>query len=164
MDPKEFVALGKKGLTGHAGFHESLLLIANSLGWQVGPIEDSIDAIIASELIETEHFRVEPGQTAGLHQIVKASTAEGKTIHLDLKMYQGAKDPHDLVRLDSDPPVEARIDGGIAGDLATVAALVNALPRMMAAAPGIRLMTDIAIPACPTRLTKSHSIEAQNVL
>lgn len=157
LSPEEFIELGKKGLAGHAGFQESLMLIAHALGWKVGPVSESIDAVVADRVIETEYFRVEPGQTAGLHQIVEASTHDGKTIHLDLKMYQGAQDPHDLIRLDSEPPVEACIKNGIAGDLATVAALVNAVPRLLSAQPGVRLMTDLPVPSChgiPVETTK----------
>ncbi|GHC02667.1 hypothetical protein GCM10007047_19100 [Cerasicoccus arenae] len=148
LPPEAFIELEKKGLAGHAGFHESLMLIAHALGWTVGPISDSIEAVVASEQIETDHFTIEVGQTAGLHQIVHASSPEGHEIHLDLKMYQGAKDPHDYLRLDSEPPIEATVHGGIAGDLATVAALVNALPRLMQADPGVRLMTELSLPKC----------------
>lgn len=148
MEPEVFRRLGVEGKAGHAGFQESLMLVANALGWDVGPITETIDAVVADKLIVTDHFRVEPGQTAGLHQIVKAETTEGYSIYLDLKMYQGAKDPHDTIRLASDPPVEATIKNGVAGDLATVAALVNAVPRLLDSRPGVRLMTELSVPRC----------------
>jgi 2,4-diaminopentanoate dehydrogenase len=150
MDPKEFVELGRTGKAGHAGFKETVMLLAHALGWPIGPISEEINAVIATERIQTEHFTIEIGQTAGLHQIVKARTPDGRTIHLDLKMYQGAKDPHDTIRLQSSPPIEATVNGGVAGDLATVAALVNAVPRLLKAAPGVRLMTDLSLPCCPS--------------
>lgn len=153
MAPEEFEALGRVGKAGHAGFQESLMLIGHALGWELGPIEEELHAVVATERIVTEHFTVEPGQTAGLHQIVKASTADGRTIHLDLKMYQGARDPHDTLRLDSDPAMEATVKGGVAGDLATVASLVNAVPRLMRAEPGVRLMTEIGLPCCPATVS-----------
>jgi 4-hydroxy-tetrahydrodipicolinate reductase len=40
-----------------------------------------------------------------------------------------------------------RINGGIAGDHATVASLINAIPRVLKAPAGVLLMTDIAVPA-----------------
>jgi len=147
MSPEEFQALGREGKAGHAGFQESLLLIANALGWKVGPIDDQLFAVVAEKEIKTDYFHILPGQTAGLHQIVRASTPEGFEIHLDLKMYQAAENPHDLIRLQSNPPIEAQVNGGVAGDLATVAAMVNAIPRMMKAAPGVRLMTDLSVPS-----------------
>ncbi|WOO40014.1 hypothetical protein [Rubellicoccus peritrichatus] len=148
MEPDAFRRLGAEGKAGHAGFKESLMLIANALGWEVGTITETIDAIVADHRISTDYFSVEVGQAAGLHQIVEAETAEGLSIHLDLKMYLDAPNPHDTLRLDSEPPIEATISNGVAGDIATVAALVNAVPRLLDARPGVRLMTDLSLPRC----------------
>jgi 4-hydroxy-tetrahydrodipicolinate reductase len=41
--------------------------------------------------------------------------------------------------------VEAVLNGGVAGDSATVAALINAIPRLLKAPAGVRLMTDIPL-------------------
>jgi len=43
-----------------------------------------------------------------------------------------------------DPPINAVLHGGIHGDRATVAALVNTAARILDAAPGVRLMTDLS--------------------
>jgi 4-hydroxy-tetrahydrodipicolinate reductase len=37
--------------------------------------------------------------------------------------------------------------GGVAGDSATVAALVNIVPRLLTAQPGLRLMTELPLPS-----------------
>lgn len=149
MLPADFEQLGLEGKAGHAGFQESLMLIAHALGWRMGPIHETLRAVVAETLIQTEHFTVQPGETAGLHQIVEAEGDLGNRIHLDLKMYLGATNPHDTIRFDADPPIEATISRGVAGDLATVAALVNAIPRLLLAPAGVRLMTDLSLPACP---------------
>jgi 2,4-diaminopentanoate dehydrogenase len=143
LHPDEFRRLWREGKAGHAGFKESLLLIADAFGWRMGEIVESLDPVIATREIVTQHFHVPAGMTRGLHQIVRAESAEGHRIHLDLKMILDAEDPHDLVRLDSDPAVEARLAGGVFGDMATVASLVNCIPRLLSAAPGVRLMTEI---------------------
>ncbi|MGE9271281.1 MAG: hypothetical protein ACQKBU_10800 [Verrucomicrobiales bacterium] len=161
MEPETFRALAAEGKAGHAGFQESLALIANSLGWKIGTITETIDPVIADHDIKTEYFSVETGKTAGLHQTVKAETAEGFWIHLDLKMYLDAKDPHDSIRLESAPPIEATVDGGVAGDLATVAALVNAIPSLLEAKPGVRLMTELCIPHCQESLGTKPATESK---
>ncbi|MGE9269362.1 MAG: hypothetical protein ACQKBU_01050 [Verrucomicrobiales bacterium] len=155
MTPETFEQLGKEGKAGHAGFQESLMLIAHSLGWDVGPITDTLKAVVADHDITTDYFQVATGLTAGLHQTVHAETPEGNTIHLDLKMYLDAKDPHDTIRLDSAPPIELTLKGGVAGDIATVAALINALPKMMKATPGVHLMTDLGVPCSLSKLPSS---------
>lgn len=147
LQPDEFRALWNEGRAGHAGFKESLLLIAHALGWKMENLTETLEPMIADHDIKTEHFEVATGLTCGLHQVVKAETAEGYAIHLDLKMYLDAADPHDAVRLESDPPVEAYLKGGVFGDSATVAAVINAVPRVLAARPGVLLMTDIPLAA-----------------
>jgi 4-hydroxy-tetrahydrodipicolinate reductase len=66
---------------------------------------------------------------------------------LDLKMYLDAPNPHDATQIEGEPSLNMRIDGGVAGDAATVAALVNAAPRVLKAPPGLLLMTDIGVPS-----------------
>jgi 4-hydroxy-tetrahydrodipicolinate reductase len=145
LEPAEFKRLWSEGKAGHAGFQESLLLIAHSFGWKIGKVTETLEPVIADHDIKTQYFSVKEGLTCGLHQVVKAESNEGHSIHLDLKMYLDARDPHDLVRLESDPPVEAVLNGGVAGDSATVAALINAIPRLLKSPAGVRLMTNIPL-------------------
>ncbi len=67
---------------------------------------------------------------------------------LDLKMYLDAPNPFDGFHIEAEPPLEVRIPGGIAGDQATVAALVNAVPQILRAEPGLLLPTDLPVPRC----------------
>jgi len=145
MDPGDFRSLWREGKAGHAGFQESLLLIAHAMGWDIAEVEENLEPVVAEQRIKTEHFDVLPGQTRGLHQIVQGRATTGQTIHLDLKMYLGAPDQHDFIQIEGDPSVSCRVENGVAGDIATVAALVNCIPRLLAARPGVRLMTDIPL-------------------
>ena len=61
-------------------------------------------------------------------------------------MYLGAPNPHDRIIIEGTPPLDLIISGGVAGDPATAAALVNAVPRLLSAPPGLLLMTDLALP------------------
>jgi hypothetical protein len=65
---------------------------------------------------------------------------------LDLKMYLDAPEPHDAIRIEGEPPLNVVINGGVAGDQATVAALVNSAPRLLQAKPGLLLVTDLPVP------------------
>ncbi|MEX0654360.1 MAG: hypothetical protein WD534_15650 [Phycisphaeraceae bacterium] len=152
MEPAAFRQRFAEGKAGHAGFQESLALIAHALGWPIGAIEETCDAVVTARSIRTQYFAVEPGLTCGLHQIVRAATADGRTIELDLKMYLDAPNPHDAIHLDADPPVDLILPGGVAGDTATVAALINAIPPLLAARPGVRLMTELGVSCCAEAL------------
>ena len=68
-------------------------------------------------------------------------------VALDLKMYLDAPNPHDACQIEGDPSLKVLVDGGVAGDAATVASVVNAAPRILKAAPGLLLMTDIGVPS-----------------
>jgi 4-hydroxy-tetrahydrodipicolinate reductase len=146
LPPREFRRLLRAGQAGHAGLKESLALLAHGLGWRVEEIAENGNAIIAERAIRTDHIEVKRGQTCGLHQRVEAKAGGSIRLTLDLKMYLDAPDPRDAVRIEGDPPVEVVIPGGIAGDQATVAALLNNAPRLLQAEPGLRLMTDLALP------------------
>lgn len=147
LHPDEFRRLWSEGKAGHAGFKESLLLIASALGWRMENVVETLEPVIATHDITTPHFKVPIGMTCGLHQVATAESAEGHKIHLDLRMFLNAEDPHDLIRLESDPAICARLEGGVFGDMATVAALINCIPRLLAAPPGVRLMTEIPMAA-----------------
>jgi 4-hydroxy-tetrahydrodipicolinate reductase len=68
-------------------------------------------------------------------------------ITLDLKMYLDAPDPHDSCQIEGEPALNMKISTGVAGDSATVSAVVNAAPRILKAPPGFLLMTDIGVPS-----------------
>jgi 4-hydroxy-tetrahydrodipicolinate reductase len=146
LAPEEFRRLFKAGKAGHAGLKESLALIAHCLGWKIGRIVETGDAVVAEQDIRTQYLEVKQGQTCGLHQRAEAKV-NGKTyLTLDLKMYLDAPEPHDAIQIEGAPPLDVVINGGVAGDHATVAALVNSAPRLLQAKPGLLLVTDVAVP------------------
>jgi 4-hydroxy-tetrahydrodipicolinate reductase len=145
LAPQEFRALFRRGKMGHVGLVESLALVAHSLRWKLGRIRESCEPMIAARDIQTEFLQVKSGLTCGIHHHAEAA-AGPHHISLDLKMYLDADDPHDAIKIYGDPPVHALLQGGIHGDRATVAALVNAAPKVLAAPPGLLLMTDLALP------------------
>jgi 2,4-diaminopentanoate dehydrogenase len=147
---EEQVAAGKLG---HVGLVESADLIATTLGLGHDGVEERIEPVLAAELLRTDHVTVAGGQVAGIHHrawtVGRRPASDGATplekVELELWMYLGAPGPVDEVVLDSDPPVSCRIEGGVAGDSATAAMLVNSVPRVAAAAPGLRTMADLPL-------------------
>ena len=146
LPPAEFRRLFEQGRAGHAGLKESLALVAHCLGWSPTQIVETGDAVAAVHHIRTQYLEVKKGLTCGLHQRAEATVNGLVCLTLDLKMYLDAKNPHDAVQIEGEPPLDIVIKGGVAGDLATVAALVNTAPRLLAVPAGLRLMTDLAVP------------------
>jgi 4-hydroxy-tetrahydrodipicolinate reductase len=147
MDPDEMRRLFKEGKAGHAGFLESLALIGHAMRWHFTETYELFEPALAPYDIHTKYFDVKKGQCCGIHQQVVGMVGSVRRVHMDLKMYLGAADPHDAVKITGDPPLDVRINGGVAGDHATVASLVNAIPRILKAPAGVLLMTDVAVPA-----------------
>ena len=146
LPPREFRRRFNAGKAGHAGLKESLALIAHCLGWKAKNIVETGDAVVAGRNIRTRFLAVKKGQTCGLHQRAEARVGGKVCLTLDLKMYLDAKHPHDAVQIEGDPPLDVVIAGGVAGDQATVAALVNTAPRLLAAPAGLLLMTALPVP------------------
>ena len=147
MHPDEMRRLFKEGKAGHAGFLESLALIGHAMNWHFTETYELFEPVIAPYDIKTKFFDVKKGQCCGIHQQVVGKIGDVQRVHMDLKMYLDARDPHDAIKITGEPPLEVRINGGVAGDHATVASLINAIPRVLKAPPGVLMMTDIAVPA-----------------
>jgi 2,4-diaminopentanoate dehydrogenase len=143
MVPEEFRRLLRAGRAGHAGLKESLGLVAHTLGWGTPRIVEASDVIVAQREIRTPFVSVEKGQTCGLHQRAEAKVDGKASLTLDLKMYLDAEDEHDAIQIEGEPTMNILIQGGIAGDQATVAALVNTAPRLLRSEPGLKLVTEL---------------------
>jgi 4-hydroxy-tetrahydrodipicolinate reductase len=60
-------------------------------------------------------------------------------------MYVGAKDPRDMIELRGTPEISLVIPGGIHGDIATAAVVVNTIPAILDAPSGLRTVRDLPI-------------------
>lgn len=147
LDPEEFSRRFSDGQAGHAGFRESAALIAYCLRWPIDEINETCEPVVAQRNITTAYFDVPRGMTCGIHQRVTVISEGVARIELDLQMYLDAENPHDMVCIDGEPPIEVFVKGGVAGDQATVAALVNSLPRLLRSPPGLLLMSDLPLPS-----------------
>ena len=144
--PREFRRELRAGTAGHAGLKDSVALLAHGLGWKLGKLKESADVVIAQKNIQTKFLRVKKGQACGIHQRAEAQCAGNRRLTLDLKMYLDAPEPRDRVVIEGEPPLELIVAGGIAGDPATAAALVNTIPRLLSVKPGLVLLTGLPVP------------------
>jgi hypothetical protein len=134
-----------EGMVRHVGLVESVHMIADGLGWKLQRVDETLEPAIAPRDLDTEYLRIPAGAAAGIHQSARGYKDGELAISLDLQIYVGAESPRDHVLVDGDPPIDATIAGGVAGDLATAALAVNVIPKVMAARPGVLTMKDIPL-------------------
>ncbi|MBA2339068.1 MAG: dihydrodipicolinate reductase [Pyrinomonadaceae bacterium] len=145
MSEKEFRAQVEAGRIKHHGLPESAGLIADGMNIEVDEIAETIEPVIATGDVTTEYLEVKRGEVAGVRQICKGTLRGEEKLHLELQMYVGAHDPADTVRIIGMPDLTLLIPGGTHGDLATVAAVVNAIPAVVQAQPGLKTVADIPV-------------------
>lgn len=146
LTEEEFRKLVHEGKIKHHGLPESAAMISDALGLPAETITETIEPVVATEVVRSEHLEVQPGRVAGVRQVARGVADGRETIHLELQMYLGAADPADEARIQGVPDLHFRIPGGTHGDLATAAVVVNCIPALLEARPGLRTSRDI--PMC----------------
>jgi hypothetical protein len=129
----------------HVGLLESVHMIAAGMGWKLDRVDETIEAAIAPRDMDTEYLRVPAGSAAGIKQCARGFKGGEVVVSLDLQMYVGAEHPRDHVLVDGTPRVDMTIEGGIAGDPATAALVVNSIPGLLAARAGVVTMKDLPL-------------------
>jgi 4-hydroxy-tetrahydrodipicolinate reductase len=146
LTKEEFEAMVKEGRLGHVGTYESLDMIGAAFGWNLSSTKVDIEPVMAPREVSSPHLTVPKGRVAGLRQIGVAHVRGEEVIRLELEMYMGADRPRDAVAIDGKPGLQVEIPGGVMGDEATIAAVVNAIPRVLEAQPGLKTMLDLRLP------------------
>jgi 4-hydroxy-tetrahydrodipicolinate reductase len=148
MTPELFRQKVAEKAMGHVGLRESLYLIADRLHLVFDDIRESVEPIIAEKPLKTDYFELKPGDVAGIKNLGEGFRKGKKIVTLDLRRYIGAEDSHDSIRIVGTPALNLRIEGGVAGDQATAAILVNSVPAVIAATPGLTTVKDLPAPYC----------------
>jgi 4-hydroxy-tetrahydrodipicolinate reductase len=148
MTPELFREKVAEKAMGHVGLRESLLLIADRLHFSLDEVRESVEPVIAEKPLKTAYFELKPGDVAGIRNLGEGFKGGKRIVTLDLRMYIGAEDPHDAIRIVGAPDLRMRIEGGVAGDQATAAMLVNSIPAVIAAPPGLVTVKDLPTPYC----------------
>ena len=146
---EEFKAKMASGaITGHVGLEQSIALIADGLGWRLDGIEvEPIQPVVAEREVSSDFVRVEPGRVAGIRQVAMGLMGDRPVITLELLAYIGAEDEHDAVDIDGVPEIHIRIKPCVQGDEGTVGVVVNMIPKVIKAPPGLLTMKDMPLPS-----------------
>ena len=150
--------LEKREITAHVGLEQSMNLIASALGWELDEVKVApVEPVIAERHVASKvegGVTVKPGQVAGLRQSGWAIKEGKRVITLDMHAYMGAEE-YELYTIDGVPPINMKNTPCMHGDLSTVAVIVNSIPKVINAPPGLVTMKDLPIPsATPEHMGK----------
>ncbi len=120
-------------LTGHVGYAESTLLLADMLGIRLERVEESQRPLIES------------GRVVGLEGQGIGYLGGREVIWILFRAVDGG-DEYDEIIIEGEPGMRWRSDG-VQGDLATAAVIVNLVPSVLEAEPGIQLVSRLRPPS-----------------
>ena len=149
LTPEEFKEkMERKIISGHVGLKESVAMIADALLWHLQEIEmGEVEPIISEKRVESRTVELETGQVAGLKQTAYGIVNGKRAITLAFKAYIDAEEECDSIMVEGTPSIHEKITPCIHGDLGTAAIIVNSIPKVINAAPGLKTMKDLPVPS-----------------
>lgn len=131
----------------HVGLEESVYMIADAMGWELDNVCEMLVPVHAESDLKNDTLNISKGQVAGVQQVARGYIEDKEVITLIFKAAVGIENSHDTVQVTGTPGFTSTIDGGINGDIATSAIIVNAIRAVRGAGPGLKTMLDIQVPA-----------------
>jgi 2,4-diaminopentanoate dehydrogenase len=151
LDDADFEARAADGSLRHVGLGESLHCVAHSLGLRVERWEETLVPVRAERDLASALGPIPAGRAAGVRQVARGWRGGTLVIELIFQAAIGQADPHDRVELDSDPPVDLTWRGGVHGDAATSAIILNSVRALRRMPPGLHTMAGIPLMGCAPR-------------
>ena len=140
--------ISEKQITGHVGLEQSVAMIADTLRWKLQAVEIGVvEPVVAEKPFERNALKVERGKVAGLRQSVRGIMDGKPVITLLFKAYIGAEEEYDAITIEGTPNIHEKISPCVHGDLATAAMIVNSIPKVINAEPGLKTMKDLPVPS-----------------
>lgn len=141
---QQFRAKQQAGTIRHVGLVESMHMTAAAIGWELDRTEDILTPVVADHELTTGYVPIRAGMAAGVQQIGRGYVGGRQVITLVFRAAVGESAPADTVEIQGNPSVKSVIPGGINGDVATCAIVVNAIKSVVNGPAGLRTMVDIS--------------------
>jgi len=135
----------ERGTIRHVGLAESITMIADALGWQLDRVTDEIKPKIAEATVASEYLAVDAGYVSGIIQDGVGYRHGTPVVTLHMEAYLGAPESYDTTIIDGTPRLTMTVQGGIPGDIATTSIVVNSIPKVLDAPPGLQTMRHLPL-------------------
>jgi len=148
MSPEEFRKKIEKGeITGHVGFIESVALTAAALGWKLDEVRElPPEPVIAEKEVKTTYTTVKPGQMLGYVAVAEGIKDGKPVITYKLIMHAGVEEGYEEYIIEGTPSFRVKMSEFL-GDWETAHIVVNMIPKVINAKPGLLTMKDLPLPS-----------------
>lgn len=138
-------------LSGHVGFHESIQMIADAIGWKLsGPIEQSMEPIVTDVDRKSPYGFAKAGDVAGCAMKGFGYVDGEMKIEMDhpqqIEPEQVGVTTGDYVIIKGTPSINMVNSPEVPGGIGTIAMCVNMIPQIINARPGLHTMIDLPVP------------------
>ncbi|MDO8211978.1 hypothetical protein [Conexibacter sp. CPCC 206217] len=159
LSPEQFAAAASRGeIDGHVGYDVSVAFLAAALGVPLQITDNVSEPIVREGPTELDGHSYPGGVVVGVDQRCRAVAPTGQTVTLEhpqrIGRLDGEEPLHDLIEIDGGELLRARISPALDGGIATVALMINLIPALVKAEPGIHTIASLP-------LTSSHAPRAQ---
>jgi 4-hydroxy-tetrahydrodipicolinate reductase len=144
----EFERRVAAGTLRHVGLGESLHFLAHFLGWRIERWQETIEPILAEQNLASDLGPVPAGAARGVRQEARGWVDGRLALELVFQAALGEAEPRDRAVIEGEPPVELVVPGGVHGDTATSALVLNVIRPLLAAEPGLHSMASLPLQGC----------------
>ncbi len=137
-------------MAGHVGFHESVGMIGEALGWKVEKFEQQMKPIVTDIDRKSPYGFAKAGDVAGVN-MTGQGYVDGE-VKIDM-IHPQQIEPEmvgvstgDYVTIKGTPPIHLANTPEVEGGLGTIAMCVNMIPQVINATPGLKTMIDLPVP------------------
>jgi len=135
-------------IAGHVGFPESIEIVCERLGVQLDEaVEETFEPLIAESPAPTRYGAVPAGKTEGFVQRATGRVNGSDFVRLELVLHlrphEAGFTPSDSFTIEGGAPVRLTLEPGLDPVAATAALLVNSIPALLRADPGLKTVKDL---------------------
>jgi 4-hydroxy-tetrahydrodipicolinate reductase len=137
-------------LSGHVGFHESINMIAEAIGWKVDKVTQSMEPIVTDVDRKAPYGFAKAGDVAGV--AMKAEGFINGEVKIDMEHPQQIEPEQvgvktgDYVIIKGTPNINMINSPEVPGGIGTIAMCVNMIPQIINSKPGLKTMIDLPVP------------------
>jgi hypothetical protein len=120
--------------------------VMHALGYTVTKVTERREPVLSAQPVwcSTLNKSLEPGTTLGLRIVVTVETGEGPTAsaHIELRLLAEGEEEHMMWQVDGRPASQVKVYR-TDGVHSSAACMVNRIPNVIAASPGVRLVSQL---------------------